>query len=143
VKGPAPTREAHDRFCRIEGWTLVRGARGKEVGHHVTYELPLLDGNILRTRVSRPVNRDTYGQDMWHHILRSQLAVDEGTFWACVNHSEVPDRSIVRPIPTESALPLELAGLLKMKVGLSDAEVATMNKNTAVDRLNRFWESGD
>ena len=81
---PAPTREAHDAFCKIEGWQRVRNACGQTGTHHVIYELQLHDGRILRTRVSHPANRDAYGENLWSHILRDQLEVDQATFWACV-----------------------------------------------------------
>ena len=35
-------------------------ALGGAVRHQVTYKLPLPDGRILRTRVSRPVRKETY-----------------------------------------------------------------------------------
>src|SRR4051794_37351203 len=85
VSRPQPTRDHHDRFCRIEGWRQVRNARGGTGTHHVTYELDLPDGRILRTRISHPVDRSTYGPAIWNHVLRDQLQVDEATFWACVH----------------------------------------------------------
>lgn len=79
---PAPTRADHDTFCRTEGWTRVRDATGHTGTQHITDELSLPDGRILRTRISHPPNRTTYGLRMWAHILRDQLCVDEATFWA-------------------------------------------------------------
>lgn len=135
---PAPTRADHDSFCRIEGWAVVRNATHKKTGHHVTYELALLDGSILRTRVSRPPNRTGYGKSMWSHILRDQLQVDEATFWACVNEKTLPDRGGRRLSPPD-AIPLEVASLLRTKVGLSESELSAMTKAEAVARLNLFW----
>lgn len=59
---------------------------------HVTYELTLHDGRILRTRISHPVDRTTYGAGMWSHILRDQLDVSEGEFRDCVLEGRVPAR---------------------------------------------------
>lgn len=73
VTWPAPTRADHDAFCRLEGWTPVRDALGRTGTHHITYELRLPDGQVLRTRVSHPPNRQTYGARLWAHILRDQL----------------------------------------------------------------------
>ena len=53
-KHPRATREDHDDFCTTEGWILVRGATGKPVQHHRTYELALPDGSILRSRPTTP-----------------------------------------------------------------------------------------
>ena len=58
-KYPAATREDHDDFCVAEKWQLVRGASGQPVRPHRTYELACWDGQILRTRISRPVDRST------------------------------------------------------------------------------------
>ncbi|WP_433437293.1 cytotoxic translational repressor of toxin-antitoxin stability system [Nonomuraea sp. CA-141351] len=137
---PQPTREDHDRFCQIEGWRQVRNARGRTETHTVTYELDLPDGRILRTRISHPVDRSSYGQSMWSHILRDQLQVDEATFWACVKDSTQPDRGT--PEPSSDALPADLVHLLIARVGLDDAEVAAMSKDDAIARLQRYWTEG-
>ncbi len=61
---PTPTRQDHEKFCRVEEWVVVRDARGRSGTHHVTYELYLKDGQVLRTRISHPVNRTAYGLSM-------------------------------------------------------------------------------
>ncbi|GAB2496570.1 cytotoxic translational repressor of toxin-antitoxin stability system [Nocardiopsis aegyptia] len=137
---PRPTREDHERFCKTEGWRRVRDARGRTGTHHITYELSLPDGRILRTRVSRPADRTDYGRSMWAHVLRDQLDVDEASFWACVRDGTPPYRGV--PVPPASALPADLVHLLISKVGLSEAEVAGMTREEAVDRLNRYWTEG-
>lgn len=138
---PAPTRKDHDTFCRAEGWRPVRDARGRTGTHHVTYELDLPDGRILRTRVSHPVNRSTYGQSLWRHILRDQLQVVEADFWACVHDGVTPDRGL--PEPPAEALPADLVHLLISRVGIPDAEVAEMSKQDALARLARYWTEGN
>ncbi len=137
---PGATRADHDQFCRVEGWRLDRDARGRTGTHHVTYELDLPDGRVLRTRVSHPADRTDYGESLWSHILRDQLEVSEAQFWACVRNDDVPDRG-VRPIPAD-ALPAELVHLLTSRVGLSDSDVAAMDKSESVARLNRYWTEG-
>jgi hypothetical protein len=134
---PQATRADHDRFCRVEGWHPVRDARGRSGTHHVTYELGLPDGRILRTRISQPVDRSGYGRSMWQHLLRDQLQVNESEFWACVQQRIVPDRGA--PAPPPEALPAELVHLLIHHVGLPEAEIAAMTKHEAVTRLERFW----
>lgn len=133
---PAPARRDHDRFCEVEGWQRVRNVRRK-TGHHVTYELTLHDGRVLRTKVSHPPNRETYGPALWGHILRDQLCVTEAEFWASVRDSVAPDRG-AEP-PQVGALPLDLVHLLVTRVGLPEAEVAAMSKDEAVARLNEYW----
>lgn len=137
---PAPTRADHDKFCRAEGWTAVRDATGRTGTHHVTYELALSDGRILRTRISHPPNRTSYGARLWAHILRDQLDVDEATFWAAVREGVEPSRGA--PATPAETLPAELAFLLANRVGLTHDQLAAMTKTEAIERLNRFWTEG-
>jgi hypothetical protein len=101
VNWPEPTRERHEQFCKAEEWERVRDARGRTGTHHITYELAIPDGRILRTRVSHPVDRTGYGPSMWAHILRDQLNVTEGVFWACVLDAKLPDRGTPEPGSTD------------------------------------------
>lgn len=137
---PQPTRRDHEKFCLVEGWTPVRDARGRAGTHHVTYELGLADGRVLRTRVSHPVGRTTYGPSIWGHILRDQLAVTEAEFWACVRAGVRPDRG--EPEMPATTLPAELVHLLITRVGLGEAAVATMTKEQAAARLSQYWIDG-
>lgn len=137
---PAPTREDHETFCKTEGWQPVRDTRGKTGTHHFTYELQLHDGRILRTRISHPVNRNTYGPEIWSHILRDQLDVDQAAFWACVQDGSKPDRGA--PEPPAGALPADLVYLLLTRVRLSEAEVAAMSKDQAIARMQQYWATG-
>ncbi len=136
---PQPTRADHDAFCRREGWTRVRDSRGSTGTHHITYELALPDGQVLRTRVSHPPDQRDYGASMWSHILRDQLRVNEEEFWACVRTATMPDRGDVQA-PAE-ALPAELAYLLVRRVGLAEHEVASLTRAQAIERLQQYWTS--
>lgn len=140
VTRPAPTREAHEVFCKTEGWQPVRDVWSQAGTHHVTYELQLHDGRILRTRISRPVNRETYGPSMWSHLLRDQLDVDQATYWTCVKDGKKPDRGAPEPPP--QALPADLVHLLLTQVRLSDADVAAMSKEEAIARMQQYWTTG-
>ncbi|GAB3465718.1 hypothetical protein GCM10027570_54230 [Streptomonospora sediminis] len=134
---PRPTREAHERFCIVEGWRRIRSARGGAGTHHVTYELALPDGRVLRTRNSRPVDRSDYGKALWGHILRDQLDVGEAEFWACVCEGEPPQRG--SPIPPAESLPADLVHLLISRVRLDESQVAAMSRDEALARLQRYW----
>src|SRR5215469_1950023 len=139
---PAPTRRDHMAFCETEGWTKVRDARGRTSGHHAdTYELQLHDGRILRTRISHPPDSSTYGANIWSHILRDQLDVDEATFWECVRNGVKPNRG--EPETPGEALPADLAHLLVTRLHLSSAEVALMTKDEAIARMREFWSQPD
>lgn len=135
----AASRREHQRFCEIEGWTEVRNARGKPTEHHITYELEVGDGRILRTRISRPANTDTYGKGMWSHILDDQLHVTEAEFWDCVDNKKPPERSAVAVAPEGAALPASLAYQLVNTLHLSSEEIASLTVDQAVAKMNEHW----
>lgn len=136
-KHPKATREDHDDFCTTEGWALARGATGKPVTHHRTYELALPDGSVLRTRISRPVDRTQYRDSMWSHILRTQLHVTVDEFWECVTDKVLPQRS--RPaIPPRKSLPLYLVEGLS-RHGVPAQEISAMTEEEAKERLHQLW----
>ncbi|MEK2489833.1 cytotoxic translational repressor of toxin-antitoxin stability system [Kitasatospora purpeofusca] len=137
---PQPDRERHDRFCRTEDWERVRDARGRTGTHHVTYELTLRDGRILRTRISHPVDRTVYGPSLWSHILRDQLEVAEDEFWDCVLLGRLPGRG--EPEPPKDSLPADLVYLLIHRVGLAEDAVAALSREDAVARLQQYWTDG-
>jgi hypothetical protein len=139
VNHPTPTRADHEKFCRIEGWTSVRNARGSKTNHHVTYELALPDGNVLRTRVSHPIDRSDYGPALWSHVLRDQLKITEDEFWDCVNNGVRPPRGTPQ-VPSHS-LPADLVHQLVVKFRVPEVEVASMDKEQAVSLLQSLWMS--
>ena len=134
---PVPTREAHQIFCEVEGWTKRRTARGRTGTHHVNYELDLPDGRILRTRISHPPDRTNYGRSIWAHILRDQLDVGEEEFWNCVQNSVKPDRGV--PETPESALPADLVYQLVTKLDLGSEHIASLTQQDAVQLLAEYW----
>jgi len=140
VSWPAPARKDHEAFCQAEGWQRVRDARGRTGTHHVTYELGLPDGRVLRTRVSHPVDRSGYGASLWSNILRDQLQVTEAEFWACVQRGVRPDRGM--PAVPAAALPADVVHLLISRVGLTESDVAAMTREEAIARLQRYWTGG-
>ncbi|WP_051159355.1 hypothetical protein [Agromyces subbeticus] len=133
-KYPAATREHHDEFCEKEEWSLVRGATGRPVDHHRTYELTLWDGRILRTRISKPADRTTYARSMWSHILREQLEVTAPVFWACVQDGQLPDRGGPLARPVENSIPLYLLRALG-DLGVNENEVLSMTTGQAAELL--------
>lgn len=116
----------------------VTSATGGRVRHHATYELTLDDGSILRTRISRPIDRTTYAPSMWAHILRDQLQVTEDVFWACVRHGVLPARSVPAPRHPR-ALPLHLLNELVTRVGLTPDAAAQLSLEQAVEALAAYW----
>jgi hypothetical protein len=134
---PQPDRAVHKQFVETEGWTEVDST------HHDTYELELPNGDVLRTRISRPPSKKhTYGRSMWTHILRDQLDVTAAEFWACVSEGQVPDRGEDDAAPAK-AIPVEVAQLLVHRVGLTAGQVKSLSRAEAIDRLNQYWATGD
>lgn len=140
VSFPAATRDDHRRFCESEGWRLVRSATGNRSTHHETYELELPDGDVLRTRISRPPDRTVYGSGLWSHILRDQLRVSQQESWQCVNDGTLPPRS--QPAMPKDSIPTEVLYLLKQRVGLTDDQLAEMTAEAAIERLQQYWTTG-
>lgn len=132
-KHPVAAREDHDDFCTNEEWTLVRGAQGKPVKHHRTYELVLWDGRILRTRISRPVDRSGYAASTWTHILREQLEVTADRFWACARNGVKPDRGGPAVNVSRKSVPLHLVREL-IRLGISEHDVLEMDAAGAAQR---------
>lgn len=134
----------HDKFCRTEDWLLVRDSQGQPVRHHVTYELPLADGRVLRTRISRPVDNTTYGAETWSSILGSQqLDVTEDAFWDCVRDGVKPPRPSETVVVPAKALPADLVYNLLTRLHMSEADVALLTKQEAIDRMAEFWSAQD
>lgn len=125
-KHPTPTREDHDDFCTTEKWDLVRGSTGKPVTHHRTYELGLWDGRILRTRISRPIDRTDYSARMWAHILRQQLEVTPNEFWSCARDAVVPDRGAPEIAAPRKTVPLYLVRELS-RLGVAEEKILTLD----------------
>ena len=94
----------------------------------------------MRTRISRPPDRTIYGSGLWSHILRDQLKVSPDEFWKCANDGILPQRS--RPATSDRSIPTEVLYLLKRRVGLSESQIAKMTADTAIERLQQFWISG-
>lgn len=138
---PAATRQDHQKFCGTEGWQRVRNVRGKTGAHHLPYEFTLPDGRVLRTRISHPPDRSTYGTALWGHILRDQLEVTEDTLWACVRDGVQPDRG--QPQQPEAAIPASLVHQLVVRFRVPEEEVAAMTKQQAIDRLSTLWSQSD
>lgn len=133
------TRATHNQFCLAEKWEAVRNARGGKVTHHITYELPLLDGRRLRTRVSRPADNTTYGPSLWKAILRDQLEVTEGEFWACVKDKQLPNRGQVAEPTSGSSLPAGLVYQLIHVARIPEAEVKGLTLDQANAVMAEHW----
>lgn len=107
--------------------------------HHITYELRLGDGGVLRTSVSRPANTNTYGTSLWSYLLDDQLQVTEAEFWICVDDDQPPVRAAVASAPEGVALPASLAYQLVNTLHLSNAEIGALTLDQGVAKMNEHW----
>lgn len=123
-------------FVENDGWSeepvLARGRR--RTGDHRRYRKELPDGTTLRTKVSHALG-DEIGLDLFKHILRDQLRVDEERFWAVVR-----GRATAPPIepPQETTLPGWIVQRLIFTVGVPEAEVRNMTPQQAFERWEAF-----
>lgn len=132
------SRKDHLQFCQREGWTPVRGATGKPVSHHPTFELALPDGRILRTRISHPADApEQYSANLWTFILKDQLDVTEDEFWDCVRDKKLPERGRVAP-PARPALSLGMVSQL-LANGATREQIAGMDQQSAQAYLAEVW----
>lgn len=107
--------------------------------HHRTYELMIPSFEILRTRISKPVDRTTYSASMWSVILRDQLKVTNDEFWDCVQNKVLPDRGGAAGQPNRTALPLHLLNQLIERVGMTPEEAIELTLEEALQRMNDYW----
>lgn len=142
MRRPTPTRRDHQRFAVLEGWAEVRDARGRTGSHHITCELVLETGEVLRTRISHSPDRSEYGPSIWAHILPDQLKVTESVFWDVLTTGEPPQRPGPATLRREP-LPTDMIWQLRNRVGLDDAAVAELSLQEATERLARYYTTGE
>lgn len=137
-----PSTDDLHRFCKVGEWEIHKTARSKKAGDHSRYRKVLPDGTVLITKVSHGRER-IEDPDLFQHILRTQLKVTAEQFWAAVDKRTKPERPGVGPEPPPGqAIPFDLARNLLSKVGVSQTELARMNKEEAVARWHDCLASG-
>lgn len=117
---------------------MVRDARGRPTQHHITYQLRLPDGRVLRTRISGPPDGTAYGARLWTHILNVQLDLSERDFWGCVNAGTPPKRGAEAEAPFANALPASLVHQL-LRAGVAEADIAGMTLAQALAAMSAHW----
>lgn len=61
------------RYCDKNGWIMIRDT------DHWYYEKMLVDGTVLRTKVSHSVSQEIPSR-LWDRILKKQLQISEQEF---------------------------------------------------------------
>jgi hypothetical protein len=134
-----PTYEQHRRFCEVDDWQDKDAVSKKKGGDHHRYVKVLPNGRGLFTRVSRGSGQYR-NHDFWRHILREQLEVTEGEFWAAVESGIPPSRPRDEPAkPKGEAIPLSLVNCLRYVMQLSEREIASMTRAEA-ERVWQEWQ---
>ncbi|MDI3481243.1 MAG: hypothetical protein PWQ97_898 [Tepidanaerobacteraceae bacterium] len=65
------------RYCDNNGWVMVKNT------DHFYYEKVLSDGTLLRTKISRALQKEIPG-NLWKKILKLQLKIQENEFWSSI-----------------------------------------------------------
>jgi hypothetical protein len=124
-------------YLERDGWveepSLARGRR--RTGDHRRYRKELADGSVLRTKVSHALG-DEIGVDLFKHILRDQLHVDEARFWAAVRGEVQPATDA--PPPALETIPAWLVQRLLFTVGVPEAEVRNLTAEQALQHWRAF-----
>lgn len=134
---PLPTNKQLRRFVEVEGWQDKDKASNKKKGDHHRYTFVTPRGEMLYTRISH--GRDEIrNPDLFAHILRDQLQIDEEQFWAAVNNGIKPKRpSATLETPTDG-IDYKLANNLIKKVGLKPQDLVGMSQDRAVKLWNNW-----
>jgi len=62
------------RYCDKNGWVMIRNT------DHWYYEKVLIDGTVLRTKISHAISKEI-PKNLWERIRQKQLQISETTFW--------------------------------------------------------------
>ena len=141
---PQPRHADLRRFCELDAWEKVTDASGR-TGDHRRYRKILVDGAILRTKVSHGSGR-IEDPELWHRIWRDQLGLEsEAEFWEALRaRRPVPREGVEPQRPTGPSIPAwVVAGLLRE--GLAEEEIRGLGSAEAQRRLESIWSqsSGD
>lgn len=129
-----PTWGAIIAFCAADGWTPDRQSK------HIFYEKTLPDGTGLQTHVPHGKQGQTIGADLFHFILRTQLAVSAAEFWDTVEHKR-PAKRPGRPpaAPAVKKPDARMIQKLETVLGLTTKEIAKLNRDEALRLLETHW----
>jgi hypothetical protein len=137
-----PTRNDLHRFWIREGWEQVQST------HHPTFELKLIDGVILRSHCSNPIDGSTIDDPkLWRNILADQLMVTAEEFWACVDDDELPKRGAdgrglagqAEREPLQPLSPSLTRGLMQ-HLGMSAADLEGVSQEAGEEMLSKHWQ---
>jgi hypothetical protein len=137
-----PTYRELRRFIEVEGWTDKDAAAGRATGDHHRYVFTTPMGDRLYTRISHGRGK-IQDADLFRHILRDQLHIEEDQFWAAVDRGKTPERpEPLGSVRAQGAIDAKLARSLLRKVGISPVELSMMTQEDAVARWSEWLAHG-
>ncbi len=135
-----PTYKELRKFVEVEGWENKDKLSHKRGGDHRRYLFTTPTGERLFTRISHG-SGEYKDPDVFQHILREQLYIDEVAFWEAVDRGKIPVRPVLpTSIELGASIDAKLAGNLIMKVKLTPSQLIGMTQEQAVERW-REWLS--
>ena len=135
---PPPKFADLRRFCEIDGWEELQGARGG-TGDHRRFRKVLGDGTILRTRVSHG-SGEIADPGLWRRIWREQLGLEsEDEFWQALRSGRSVDRGgePAAPPAGPSTPGWVVAGLIR--AGRTEEEIRSLGADAATQLLQEIW----
>lgn len=127
-----PTYQELMRFVQVEGWEDKDKKTGKKKGDHHRYVFTTPTGERLYTRVSHGKGQ-IYNPNLFEHILRDQLGINENQFWTAVDRGVKPVRPSLTSIQTSGALDAKLVRNLITKVKVSPNQLEGMTEQVAIN----------
>lgn len=130
-----PTYKELRRFVEVEGWQDKDEKSHKKKGDHYRYVFTTPTGERLFTFISH--GSDQIGDsDLFRHILRDQLCIDEVQFWNAVDKRIRPTRLSHSPREQTGAIDSKLARNLIIKVGLKPEQMVGLTQ----EKAQGIWE---
>ena len=121
------------RFCRIDDWACKADKPGRTTHKHEVWTKALADGTTLRCAISK--ERGEYSGQMMSWIVKHELRVTPGEFWAAVRDGVAPERPQAGPVrPQGELLPLTLVRALQ-RAGYTPDELRGLTLEQAKDLL--------
>ena len=119
-----PSWDQFREFLKHDGWDEDRAT-----GHDF-FEKTLLDGELLRTHVSRSGSK-TISPGRFKAILSDQLLLSEAEFWEVLRTKTRAPRPSPAPELATRSLPLWLALALEREAGLHRDQIAELDVDEA------------
>ena len=132
-----PTYQKLIRFVDVEGWEDRDKKVGKKKGNHHRFVFTTPTGERLYTRVSHGKGQIN-NPDLFQHILRDQLGIDETQFWAAVDRGEKPVRPSHVLVQASGALDAKLVRNLIAKVKVSPGQLVGMSEAEAISLWQKW-----